>query len=168
MSTVGAVALRPAAPGDLELLVRHRRRMWEDMGLLPAGAHDPSEDAYRGWLATRLASGEVVGWVAAAEGRPVASGLLWFQACQPRPKVPDGVIPYLMSLWVEPEARRQGLARRITEAAIAEARSRGHRRVGLHASKAGRPLYEALGFRPSDELWLDLPPEGPAGAAPPS
>lgn len=152
-----AWTLRPAVAADLDLLVRHRRAMWEEMGILPRGGADPSAANYRSWLTARL-GGEVVGWVADDRGRPVASGLLWWQACQPRPRVPSGVIPYLMSLYVEPTARRAGLARAITQAAIERAGAQGHPRIGLHASRAGRPLYEALGFTPSDELWLDLKP----------
>lgn len=148
--------LRAATGADLPLLAAHRRAMWEEIGVLEPGASDPSADAYVAWLRPRMASGEVVGWVAEGDAQPLGSGLLWFQQVQPRPRVPDGAIPYLMSLYVAPAARRQGLARKVTEEALALARTRGHRRVGLHASDAGRPLYEALGFRPSGELWLEL------------
>ena len=150
------MSLRPASSADLDLLVRHRRRMWEDMGKLGPGADDPSEAAYRRWLMPLLASGEVVGWVEQAEGRPLGSGLLWFQAWHPRPMVPRGTIPYLLSVFVEPEARGRGVARAIAVAAIAAARAAGHPRIALHASDAGRPLYESLGFTPRSEMVLDL------------
>jgi GNAT superfamily N-acetyltransferase len=145
--------LRPARPADLDLLVRHRRGMWEDMGQVERGVPDPSEANYRAWLEPRLASGEVVGWVA---GDGIASGLLWFQECQPRPRVPGGTVPYLLSVYVDPAHRRHGLARSITEAAIAAARAAGHPRLALHASEAGRPVYEKLGFVAAPEMWLHL------------
>jgi GNAT superfamily N-acetyltransferase len=153
---MGDPRLRPATAADLGTLVHHRRRMWEDMGTLAAGAPDPSEAAYRAWLAPRLSSGEVVGWVADAGGSPVASGLLWFQQWHPRPTVPRGVIPYLLSVFVEPPARGQGLARAIAQQAIARTRAAGHPRLALHASEAGRPVYDSLGFRASPEMWLDV------------
>ena len=149
--------LRPATLADLDLLVLHRRRMWEDMGTLAPGAPDRSEPAYRRWLAPLLAGGEVVGWVERdAAGRDVGSGLLWFQPWHPRPMVPRGTIPYLLSVFVEPEARGRGIARAIAERAIAAARKAGHPRIALHASDAGRPLYERLGFTPRSEMVLDL------------
>lgn len=149
-------SLRPATPADLPMLVRHRRGMWEDMGQVARGAFDPSEAAYEAWLRPRLASGEVVGWVVCAAGRDVGSGLLWFQECQPRPRVPRGTVPYLLSVYVEPAARGQGSAKAITQVAIAAARAAGHPRLALHASDAGRPIYEGLGFMASAEMWRDL------------
>ncbi len=152
----GHAPLRAATPADLDALVRHRRRMWEDMGTLAPGAPDASERAYRDWLAPRLASGEVVGWLAQDAAGPVASGLLWFQDWHPRPTVPRGTIPYLLSFFVEPRARGQGLARAMVESGVKLARAAGHPRVALHASEAGRPLYAALGFKPSTEMWLEV------------
>lgn len=151
-----AATLRPAAPTDLDLLVLHRRRMWEDMGHVQPGGADPSEAAYGTWLAAGLASGEIVGWVAVADGRDIGSGLLWFQPWHPRPRVPRGTIPYLLSVFVEPELRGKGVARAITQTAIEATRRAGHPRLALHASDAGRPLYAKMGFTPSSEMWLDL------------
>ena len=36
------------------------------------------------------------------------------------------------------------------------ARERGLGAVALHASEDGQPLYEALGYRPTNEMRLDL------------
>ncbi len=48
------------------------------------------------------------------------------------------------------------LARRIVETAVEACRARGLKRVMLHASDAGRPLYESLGFRQTNEMRLVL------------
>src|SRR5215207_1282701 len=45
-----------------------------------------------------------------------------------------------------PEAQRNGLARRILQRLLLDARERGQRTASLQASQAGRPLYERLGF----------------------
>jgi hypothetical protein len=47
---------------------------------------------------------------------------------------------------VAPEARRRGLGRALTEAAIARLHERGAGTVLLFATDMGRPLYERLGF----------------------
>jgi len=68
-------------------------------------------------------------------------------------------------LSVAPSHRRQGLARALTEACIARARTDGKRRVALHADEAMQParrLYEGLGFQrdperdyaPDAQTWL--------------
>ncbi len=148
--------LRLARLSDLDLLVRHRRRMWEDMGTLGRGADDASERPYRDWLAPRLASGEVIGWVGHGDAEGQASGLLWFQAWHPRPMVPRGTIPYLLSVFVDEPLRRRGFARAITEAAMDAARHAGHPRIALHASDAGRPLYSSMGFKAGKEMVVEF------------
>ncbi len=46
-----------------------------------------------------------------------------------------------------PELRKRGLGRRITRAAMREARARGYRMAILHSSALGAGVYRALGFR---------------------
>ena len=50
------------------------------------------------------------------------------------------------ALGVAPEARRNGLGRALTEAAIARLHQRGAGTILLFATDMGRPLYERLGF----------------------
>jgi GNAT superfamily N-acetyltransferase len=55
--------------------------------------------------------------------------------------------------------RRRGLARAVLTELLLEARRRGVRRVELHATPAGAPLYRAVGFASragGDEMRLDL------------
>ena len=57
-----------------------------------------------------------------------------------------GATGWIGALGVAPEARRRGLGRALTEAAIARLRERGAETVLLFATDMGRPLYERLGF----------------------
>jgi ribosomal protein S18 acetylase RimI-like enzyme len=45
-----------------------------------------------------------------------------------------------------PEFRRQGFARALLEHVLADAHARGARTASLQSTRAGQPLYEALGF----------------------
>jgi ribosomal protein S18 acetylase RimI-like enzyme len=47
---------------------------------------------------------------------------------------------------VSPEARGQGIAGAMMDKAMAEAKRLGARRMVLHSSMMGRPLYQKLGF----------------------
>ena len=40
--------------------------------------------------------------------------------------------------------------------AVEECRKRKLKRVALHASDIGRPLYEAMGFKSTNEMRLEL------------
>jgi predicted N-acetyltransferase YhbS len=53
---------------------------------------------------------------------------------------------WIGALGVAPEARRHGLGRGLTEAAVERLRERGARTILLFATDMGRPLYERLGF----------------------
>jgi ribosomal protein S18 acetylase RimI-like enzyme len=57
-----------------------------------------------------------------------------------------GATGWIGALGVAPEARRHGLGRALTKAAIARLRERGATTVLLFATDMGRPLYERLGF----------------------
>lgn len=56
---------------------------------------------------------------------------------------------FLYDLWVAPEARRQGVGRRLVEHVAAWCRARGFRRIKLEVGAgnvAARALYGSLGF----------------------
>lgn len=149
--------LRPARLKDLGVLLAHRRGMWEGMAVLKPGAPDATEERCRRWIRQRLKNGRVVGFVIEAAPRTiVASGCLWIQDIHPRPGFPGPRYPYLMSMYTEPAHRGRGLATRIVRAALRWSRGRGYHRITLHASDAGRPLYQRLGFYDGKEMRLDL------------
>ncbi|MEZ2131280.1 MULTISPECIES: GNAT family N-acetyltransferase [unclassified Sinorhizobium] len=56
--------------------------------------------------------------------------------------------PWIAALWVEPKARRQGIAANLIEAARDEAASRGHLSCYLCATPDNSPYYLARGFKP--------------------
>ncbi|HSB61454.1 MAG TPA: GNAT family N-acetyltransferase, partial [Vicinamibacteria bacterium] len=63
---------------------------------------------------------------------------------------------WVLNMYTEPAFRRQGLARQVLEEILAWCREQGLRSVFLHASRAGRPLYESLGFEPTSEMRVVL------------
>lgn len=63
---------------------------------------------------------------------------------------------YVTSVYVHPEHRRKGVAKRLTEASVEWARTHGCVVVRLRASDTGRLVYQTLGFKPTDEMELKL------------
>jgi ribosomal protein S18 acetylase RimI-like enzyme len=53
-----------------------------------------------------------------------------------------------------PQAQRRGLAAQVLRRLLLDARERGQETASLQASRAGRPLYERLGFTSVGELHL--------------
>ncbi|HUR63268.1 MAG TPA: GNAT family N-acetyltransferase [Candidatus Thermoplasmatota archaeon] len=148
--------LRMATAADAATLTRHRTAMWRAMGVLREGEADPTEAAYADWVRRLLAENRLAAWVADGPDGPVASGCVYLQEVHPRPGHPGPWCPYLLSMFTEPEWRGRGLARAIVQEAVAWSRTHGATRLALHASAAGRPLYEAMGFAASPEMRLDL------------
>ena len=61
---------------------------------------------------------------------------------------PDGWKAYIMNMYVRPAYRRRGIATRILDLLVKDARDRGINCVTLEATEAGRPLYQKYGFIP--------------------
>ncbi|MBP5465236.1 MAG: GNAT family N-acetyltransferase [Treponema sp.] len=59
---------------------------------------------------------------------------------------PTGTRAHLMNVYTNEAHRRQGIARKMIQLLIDEAKERGCTEISLDATEAGRPLYESLGF----------------------
>lgn len=64
----------------------------------------------------------------------------------PSPRFPHGRTGVLFNVYTMPEHRRRGLARRVMERLLEEARAMALDVVELHATDDGYPLYLSLGF----------------------
>jgi ribosomal protein S18 acetylase RimI-like enzyme len=63
---------------------------------------------------------------------------------------------YIWGVYVEPPHRGKGIAKQLTNIAIAHLKSLGCTKAILHASPSGKPVYSSLGFVSSNEMQLDL------------
>jgi len=153
------VRLRAATLEDLDTLVRHRRAMWVELRAPPKRDLDRHDVVYRRWLRREMRAGRFLARIALAPSGEVAgSGALWLMPSQPRPG-PLGrpVIPYVLSMYTEPGSRGLGAATAIVEALVRWSTRKGFRRIVLHASTMGRPIYARLGFEAGSEMRLELP-----------
>jgi GNAT superfamily N-acetyltransferase len=153
--------VRVATVADVAALARHRVEMYRDMGVLADALYEPLREASAAYLARALAAGEYRAWVASPHGeRDVVAGAglllrpalphLWRRGEET--DVARGLHGLVCNVFTERPWRRRGLARRLTEAVVAGARAAGVSHLTLHASDDGRPLYESLGFVPTNEM----------------
>ena len=79
-------------------------------------------------------------------GEPVACANLCYLSMMPTFSHPTGNRAHLMNVYVKKEFRRRGLAKKMLELLIEEAKSRKVTEISLDATEKGRPLYESMGF----------------------
>ena len=158
--------LRPLTPDDAAIVARHRAAMFHEMGSLAAlrhrgaarrrppttsGRRSPSGE-YHGWLALRTwrsptPASEVIVGGAGIQLRPLL----------PRPEPTGGGLlcgrqGLILNVYVQPAFRRRASRADWSHAVLDWARSERLAGVVLHASEAGRPLYEQLGFVATNEM----------------
>jgi ribosomal protein S18 acetylase RimI-like enzyme len=152
---------RTATVADAALITSHRRAMFAAMGNTPESVLDAMSQNFQPWVARMLAEGKYCGWVTAEDGRIIASAGLLVLDWPPHPLDPAGEHRgYMLNVFVEPEYRRRGLAHKLVDKCLDEARRRGLRVVALHSSDAARRIYEACGFRGTNEMFYVEHPEG--------
>ena len=142
---------------DAETIVRHRREMFFDMGKQDPEMLDEMAKSFRPWLAGKISKREYLSWFAIGEDGSVAAGAgLWLMNWPPGLHTSEPWRGNILNVYTEHPHRRRGLARRLVTAATDWCGANGIPMVILHASDEGRPLYEALGFQPTNELRLFL------------
>lgn len=150
-------SIRQAITRDAPIIVAHRRAMFNEMGYRDEQALDQMSAAFEPWLVARMESGEYLAWFAVSSDGIVAAGLgLWLMDWPPHMIGPGARRGNILNVYTEPHARRQGLARRLMETSVAWCRNNRIRAVILHASPDGRPLYESLGFKSTNEMRIEI------------
>jgi GNAT superfamily N-acetyltransferase len=149
--------IREAGAADFAHLVYHRRTMFAEMGLGDAASLDRVEEASKKYFAQALQHGTYKGWLAEAAGGAVIGGGGLVLACWPGyPGETLAQRAWILNMYTEPAARGQGVAKRLLHVMIEWCRNNGFSNVSLHASDAGRPIYESFGFQPTNEMRLKL------------
>lgn len=152
MTLPSGYALRPAGVADVALIAAQREAMFTDMGT----EYTETVANFSPWVQRHLEAGTYLGWIAEVEGEAVAGAGLLLLDWPPHVIDPQPFRSYLLNVYTHPGHRGRGLARTLTEEAVAETRRRGIVIMSLHASEFGRPIYERLGFVPTNEMRLTL------------
>lgn len=157
--TISNLIFRKATPSDVEDLIRLRMAFLKEVQKPETSQLDDVtlEHALRMYFQKSVENEDFVAWLALHEGEIVAtSGLCFFQIA-PGFTLQDGKIAYILNIYTLPEWRGKGLGKQIFDHILQEAKNRGYKRISLHASDEGKPIYEKFGFRLTrDEMELRL------------
>jgi ribosomal protein S18 acetylase RimI-like enzyme len=143
-----SIVIDPAGESDIPLLAEYRFLMFAEMFQETdhSGVKAEFVEAARRYYAEKIGGGDEVSLVAKAGGEPVGCGTIMFQKRPPSMKSLDNLFGYILNIYVRPEYRKRGIATAIMKDLEAEAKKRGARRIGLHASRAGANVYKKLGY----------------------
>lgn len=154
------IILRRATTDDARIITSQRRAMFTDMGVTFVEGMDAMDKAFLPWVIAHMERGEYLGWLAVTqvEGREVAAAGagLFIHPWLPRYDDPRARRAYILNVYTYPDYRRRGLARRLVEAILEHCKADGFKAVTLHASDQGYPIYEALGFKVTNEMRIQL------------
>jgi GNAT superfamily N-acetyltransferase len=150
-------SVRTAKRSDIAMIVAQRRAMFVDVGRDDKRQLDRMDRRFAVWVRPRLRTGEYREWFAVdREGQAAAGAAIWIMDWPPVPMDCTCRRGYVLNVYTHPSHRRKGLARMLMKAILAWCRRNGFVMVTLHASDYGRALYEALGFKPTSEMRLQL------------
>lgn len=92
--------------------------------------------------------------VAVDDGRCVACASMSYIEIMPTFSHPSGKRAHLMNVYTEESYRRRGIARQLVNMLIGDARAHGATEISLDATESGRPLYESMEFKASEECMV--------------
>jgi GNAT superfamily N-acetyltransferase len=151
------VQIREAAVADLKHILHHRRAMFEEMGYRDEAQLDAVETLSEEYFVEAFKKGTYRGWLAEDKtGQVIGGGGIVIANWPGFPAEPCAKRAWILNMYTEPEARRSGVAKRLLEVMLNWCRMNNFGSVSLHASSAGRPLYEGMGFKQTNEMMLKL------------
>jgi ribosomal protein S18 acetylase RimI-like enzyme len=146
------LVIQRATTDDVARITAHRRLMFLEEIPGDLSKLDESLLLFAPWLHERIASGEYIGLMAMDGETLAASAGLWKMPFPPGPLSQIEARAYILNVYTDPAYRRRGLARRLVSSLLEEARALNLNVVELHASNAGRPVYEGLGFQGTNQM----------------
>ena len=146
--------VRRATLDDVDTLVSHRIKMFEDMGVLSTAGADPERlgAAFKSWLFELMPAGTYVAWVVDAKGENGPAGIVSGGGATlipwpPGPRYSGSRLAFVYNVYTEPAHRRRGLGRLVMQAIHDWCRAQAITAIALNTSPDGQPLYESMGYR---------------------
>ena len=142
------ILYRKTTKDDMEILMKLRLEMLREVNDL-SGEYEYDEK-FISESRRYFESGEQTTVIALDGQTPVGCASLSYIWIMPTFSHPTGNRAHLMNVYTRADHRRSGISKKMVEILIEEAKENGVTEISLDATKMGRPLYEALGFKASD------------------
>lgn len=98
------------------------------------------------YFLSSLNDGTFASWLAVEGENIVAASGVAYYTLPPNASCPNGKIAYINNMFTYTQYRKKGIASRLFELIVEEARLFGCTKILLNATDMGRPIYEKYGF----------------------
>lgn len=152
------ITYRKATIEDIDELIKLRITFMKEIMNID---HDNNDqllgDALKDYFNKILNDGKFISWLAIEDDKIVGTSGLSFYTLPPSYKNVTGDVAYIMNMYTVPSYRSRGIASSLFEKIVLEAKSRGYKKICLHATDMGKPLYTKFGFKEvSGEMELNI------------
>ena len=93
-----------------------------------------------------IETGRHIAFICEDKEKIIATAGLSLFEMPPTTKLPNGKVAKLMNMYVVPDYRKQGIAKKMLEFVIAYAKEHSYYKVMLNSSPMGERLYQNFGF----------------------
>ena len=146
------LTFRKATVDDIDLLTKTRIEVLRAANRLPDDTDmGDVEKLSRLYYEKALRDGTHTACLVFDRDRWVGAGGISYYQVMPTYRNPSGNKAYIMNMYTHPEYRRHGIAFRMLDLLVGDARSKQIAFISLEATAMGRPLYEKYGFVPMDD-----------------
>jgi len=142
------IIYRKASLDDIETLSAMRVAMLREEGCVDPGFQEKLRENTAEYLQKGLENESIGLWAAASDSEIIAMCCLSYFHLPPNELCLNGKSAHLGNMYTLPDYRRQGIASKLLELAVFEAKERQCERMVLVPTDKGAPLYEKFGFQP--------------------
>ena len=151
------MVLRKATLDDIELLIRLRiDYLTEDKGKLSQVEEAAVKRQLRDYFNKHIPDNTFIGVFAEAEGEVLSTAYLAISEKPANTAFITGITGTLLNVLTYPEHRRKGIATKVINKIVDEAKDAGVSRIDLSATYDGKYVYEKIGFKESSYTTMCL------------
>ena len=141
------IKYRKANLNDIQYLVQYRKQQLADEG---EALNIDINSELSNYFISSLSDGSLISWLALDGEKIVATSGLCFYQLPPNYFNLTGRVAYVTNMYTLPNYRKRGIASRLLQFIIDEAKIQEYKVIRLHASSEGRPVYSKAGFNDSN------------------
>ena len=145
------VLFRKATEEDIEILTKLRVKFLQEVEKpdLDESSASLNSSIFQHFT-EKMKKDEFISWVAIEEDAIIATSGVSFLEVPPSFGNISGKEAYVMNMYTEPDFRKKGIGTQLLDLIIDEISEKGIKKIRLHTTEIGKPIYLKKGFKDSN------------------